>query len=78
MGTRSDLKAAGEVIRQIRRAKGIHTRTLADQVQISYQHMANIENGHKRASIEVLNRIAIALEVPVDEISTAEPTGIPA
>lgn len=37
----------------------------ATKAGISYAHLDNLENERKEASLEVLHRIAVALDVPV-------------
>lgn len=40
----------------------------ATKASLSYAHLDNIENERKQASLEVLYRIAAALEVPAQAI----------
>ena len=61
-------QAAGEVIRQRRRERGLKVGEFAASVSISPQHLDNIEAGRKSASIEVLYRIANALDLPIDDV----------
>ena len=58
-----------ETIRKLRQARGVKVSAFAAKVGISAQHMYNIENGYKGASIEVLNRIAAALDVPTAAVT---------
>lgn len=58
----------GAAIRSLRIQSGMKPGEFAASVRISYQHLDNIENGRKEASIEVLHRIATALDVPIAEI----------
>lgn len=72
------LRPAGARIRELRRRSGIKPGAFAEQVGVSYSHLANVENGHhKGVSVEVLNRIAAALEVPIEELIAARPEPIP-
>jgi len=58
----------GSKIQQRREELGIHRSALAAQVRLSYQHLYNIENGHKVASIEALWRIANALKLSISDV----------
>lgn len=63
------LRPAGAHIRALRRRAGIKPGAFAESVGISYSHLANVENGHHRGvSPEVLNRIATALGVEIEEL----------
>lgn len=63
------LRPAGSHIRTLRRRAGIKPGRFAESVGISYSHLANVENGHHRGvSPEVLNRIATALSVSIEEL----------
>jgi transcriptional regulator with XRE-family HTH domain len=64
------LRPDGPAIRLQRRQQGIRSRDLAEAVGISRQHMVNIECGHNGASPEVLYRIANALSVRIEQVST--------
>lgn len=55
----------GLTIRCLRVKAGLKPGEFANTAGISYQHLDNIENERKEASIEVLHRIATALDVPV-------------
>jgi len=57
-----------EAIRSRRREAGWKLRELSERARVKYQHLANIESGHAVASIEVLHRIAKALDVDVSEL----------
>jgi transcriptional regulator with XRE-family HTH domain len=60
----------GAAIKAIRQAKGLKGVDLAVAVGISHGHLFNIESSRrKRASDEVLDRIARNLGVPVAAIS---------
>lgn len=58
----------GSAIQQRREELGIHRSALAAQVRLSYQHLYNIENQLKPASIEALWRIANALKLSISEV----------
>ena len=60
--------AAGEVIRARRRERGLKVSDLAASVTISPQHLDNIEAGRNGASIELLYRLARALDLSIDDV----------
>lgn len=54
----------GLTIRCFRIKDGLKPGEFASKADISYAHLDNIENERKEASVEVLHRIAKALDVP--------------
>lgn len=58
----------GIAIRTFRIKAGLKPGEFATKARVSYPHLDNIENERKQASIEVLHRIAVALDVPVSAI----------
>lgn len=69
------LLANGAAIRELRVKSGRYPSELARAVDLSTSHLRNIENGHKAASDVVLYRLAAALGVQVEVISTSEHAG---
>ena len=63
-----DYSAIGKRIRQRRTALEYTQIVLAEKVEISSQHMSNIENGKAKVSMELMTRIAKALNCTVDEL----------
>jgi DNA-binding XRE family transcriptional regulator len=63
-------RPAGPVIRVLRQRKGIKVGTLARQVGVSAKHLSNIEGAGGGASPELLHRLAAALGVSIDDITT--------
>lgn len=61
-------KPNGSLIRSRRQELGIKTGTMAKTVGCSRQHLTNIESGWVVASIELLNRLANELDVPVPQL----------
>ena len=61
-----DLKLIGKRIKEIRTRRNIPQTMLAAKAEISEPYLSNIECGKKKASIEVLIRIANALDTTVD------------
>jgi DNA-binding XRE family transcriptional regulator len=55
----------GAAIRALRLKTGRKIAELAAEAKCSYQQIDNVENERKEASLELLHRIATALEVPV-------------
>lgn len=66
--SRDTLEQNGAAIRALRQKDGYTAEAFALQVGVSYSHYRNIENEHRSASIEVLNRIARQLVVPLAAI----------
>lgn len=58
----------GAAIRAFRIKAGMKPGEFATRAQISYSTLDNIENERKNASLEVLYRIASALDIPVHAI----------
>lgn len=58
----------GAAIRAFRIKDGKKPGPFATEALISYSTLDNIENERKEASLEVLHRIASALNVPVEAI----------
>lgn len=58
----------GVAIRHLRIKSGSKPGEFATSARISYSTLDNIENERKNASPEVLHRIAVALDVPVEAI----------
>jgi transcriptional regulator with XRE-family HTH domain len=59
----------GERIKQIRKEKGVSLRGLAAAAEISVAYLSNIEEESSSPTIDVLERIAQALEVTITEIT---------
>jgi len=58
----------GTAIRSFRIKAGKKPSDFATEAQLSYAHLDNLENERKEASLEVLYRIANALDIPVAAI----------
>ncbi|MCL4491959.1 MAG: helix-turn-helix domain-containing protein [Nitrospirae bacterium] len=56
-------KATGELIRELRRAKGISQMKLAEMLDVSYQQIQKYEKGVSSISVERLKQVAHALGV---------------
>ena len=58
----------GEIIRKIRKEKGISLRDLAKKVNVSFVNISYIENGRIETSKEVLRNISKALDYDFDKL----------
>jgi transcriptional regulator with XRE-family HTH domain len=58
----------GDILRQIRNAKGLSQEDLAGNLDISRSHIGRLETGEKQPSLKMLFRLAEALEVPASVI----------
>ena len=66
-------KAIGQVIRQLRRKRGISQEVLSGFANIARTHLTMIENGTKQPNLETVWRIASALDIsPGDLVRMAE------
>lgn len=63
-----DYYKIGQKIRKIRKAHGLSQEELAEKVNISTTHMSHIETGSTKLSLQVLVRLAMALEMPTDSL----------
>jgi len=50
------------MIRRLRIAKGLTQRTLARRLDLSKAQVSRVETGTRRPSVEVLNRLLVALD----------------
>jgi transcriptional regulator with XRE-family HTH domain len=58
----------GEAIRRMRDARGLRQREVAEAADVAPETLSRIERGRVRPSLELLERIAVALEVDVSEL----------
>ncbi|MFI3321617.1 MAG: helix-turn-helix transcriptional regulator [Rikenellaceae bacterium] len=65
MKTEQILKEIGENIKKLRKARGISQQQLADLCDFETSNMSRIEAGKSNFTISTLNKIAIALDVPL-------------
>jgi transcriptional regulator with XRE-family HTH domain len=62
-------KTRNRIIQQLRKAKGMTQRDLAAKAEITQGYVAQIELGKKKnPSLDVLRRLAEALDVPVTDL----------
>lgn len=62
------LKNIGIVIVNLRKTKGLSQERLALNANIDRRYMCDIENGRRNISVEMLSKIAKALETTASEI----------
>jgi len=58
----------GDRIRYYRTAAGLSQEKLAEIIDVSFQHMSNIETGKKGLSLDTIMKIAHALDVSFDQL----------
>ena len=64
-------KKIGELIRSLRKEKGVSLRDLAKKVNVSFVNISHIENGKVETSKKTLKQIAEALNYDVDRLYSA-------
>lgn len=60
-------------LKQIRKERGLTLNTLAEKMGADYQQISRIERGKSRLTIDVLMKMAEALDTPIDEIMRTLP-----
>ena len=63
-----DYRKMGQVIRELRIRKGLSQEVLSGLSGIARSHLAMIESGKKKPSVETLWRIAGGLEMKLSEL----------
>jgi transcriptional regulator with XRE-family HTH domain len=58
----------GRKIRKLRLAKGWSQQLLADHAELERAHLSRLEEGRREAGLRVLERIAMALDVEVEDL----------
>jgi putative transcriptional regulator len=58
----------GNRIRELRQAKGWSQQMLADHAQVERAHLTRLEEGVKEAGLRVLERLADALGVGIEDL----------
>ncbi|KKQ66849.1 MAG: Transcriptional regulator, XRE family [Candidatus Daviesbacteria bacterium GW2011_GWA2_38_24] len=61
-------KELGKKIRRARKAADYSQEKLAEIVRISRTHMGHLEQGRRTPSLELLEKVARALKVGIDEL----------
>ena len=60
----------GRNIRDIRRKRRIRQSEMASRLEISLTHYSNCERGIRKISLEMLLRVCVALDVPLEMLLT--------
>lgn len=68
MATSSGNAALGARLRELRQLRGMKLAALANQSGVSLAYVSEVERGRKLPSLEVLDRLAGALEMSVVEV----------
>lgn len=58
----------GRRIRKLRKSQGISLRKFSLMVGLSYPYLSRVENGKVAASVDVLEKIADGLDIPIREL----------
>ena len=58
----------GERVRVLRKEANLSQESLADKAEMHRTYLSGIERGERNVSLINIARIAVALEVPVDEL----------
>lgn len=74
---RSVLNGVGPRLQTLREARGMTLADLAERTGVSTSTLSRLENGQRRASLEVLLPLAQVFRVPLDELVGAPETGDP-
>lgn len=61
-------KILGAGIRALREQRSLSQESLSDRAGISYQYLSGIENGRENFTIQVLESLANALEMPLEAL----------
>lgn len=59
----------GSTIKKLRKRKGIQQNELAERSGISQTYLSQIENGSRSATLETLEKVCEALNIPLSIIS---------
>lgn len=66
----------GRNIRDIRRKRRIRQSEMASRLEISLTHYSNCERGIRKISLELLLRVCVALDVPLEMLLTGAVDGV--
>jgi transcriptional regulator with XRE-family HTH domain len=62
----------GQRIRELRKELAISQESLAYKAEVDRTYITDVENGRRNVSVEILERIIIALEVSISEFFNAK------
>jgi len=68
-------KRIGKRIKKYRKLKNITQSDLSQKVNISRPHIANIENGYSKTTIETLLRISYFLDISIEQLFSDQKRG---
>ena len=66
----------GRNIREIRRKRRIRQSEIASRLEISLTHYSNCERGIRKISLELLLRVCVALDVPLEMLLAGAVNGV--
>lgn len=61
-------KNIGKIIREERERQGMSQRDFAKKAKIDRKYLTDIESGIKNASIDWIEKVAKALDIPLDKL----------
>ncbi len=64
-------KILGAGIRALREQRNLSQESLSDRAGISYQYLSGIENGKENFTIQILESLAQALDMPLERLVAA-------
>lgn len=64
-------KTFGQTVRRLREASGLSQEKLAEQAKVSRNFEGSVERGESSLSLEVAERFAKALGIPLSELVAA-------
>jgi transcriptional regulator with XRE-family HTH domain len=73
----ASLARVGPRLREVRERRGLTLTQAAEQTAISKSTLSRLENGQRRATLELLLPLAAAYRVPIDDLVGAPPVGDP-
>ena len=71
------LARVGPHLREVRERRGLTLTEVAEQTSVSKSTLSRLENGQRRATLELLLPLAQLYRVPIDDLVGAPPVGDP-
>ena len=62
----------GEKLRYLRRQQGLTLRGLAEDIDLSFSHLGNVESGKRKPSADLIFKIAKFFKVSTDSLMDDE------
>jgi transcriptional regulator with XRE-family HTH domain len=62
----------GQRIKELRKQLDLSQETLANKAEVDRTYMTDVENGRRNVSIEILEKVIVALEVSFTEFFTSK------